>query len=299
MSADTAAHAPDASREDRRPQWDSAQLDLDGYLARIGYSGELAPTLATLRTLMWAHTHTVPFENLDIQLNGEIRLDLASLQDKLVWQRRGGYCHEHNTLFGTVLDRLGFPVELRSARMLLGADERTVDAVGHTIPVVTVDGVSWLVDVGVGNTGPLEPIPLVDGTRLDHGGWHYRMDLSNAGRWVVRLWRPEGWFPLYQFSEEPYYHPDVRDHNYVAATHPESPFVRRLIVERNGAAERWSLVDCRLDVHRPDRPKERRELCPAEVLELLTTRFELELAPQSRVWLVELLERRLAEGQPD
>jgi len=81
-------------------------LDLDAYLARIGYDGGVDPTVETLAALHRAHVLSIPFENLDILLGRPIRLDLASLQAKLIRARRGGYCFEQNSLFAAVLERL-------------------------------------------------------------------------------------------------------------------------------------------------------------------------------------------------
>jgi N-hydroxyarylamine O-acetyltransferase len=77
----------------RERHWESALLDLEAYLGRIDYHGSFAPTIETLRALQRAHLDVIAFENLNIITGGEIRLDLASLQDKLVYRRRGGYCH--------------------------------------------------------------------------------------------------------------------------------------------------------------------------------------------------------------
>ena len=83
-------------------------IDLDAYLCRIGYRGDLNPSAATLRALHLAHAMHVPFENLDVLLGLPIKLDLESLQAKLVRSRRGGYCFEQNTLFAAVLEQIGF-----------------------------------------------------------------------------------------------------------------------------------------------------------------------------------------------
>ena len=85
-------------------------LDLEAYRSRIGYTGALDPTAETLTALHRAHVLAIPFENLDILLGRPIRLDLPSLQAKLVHGRRGGYCFEQNALFAAVLDHLGFEV---------------------------------------------------------------------------------------------------------------------------------------------------------------------------------------------
>ncbi|MET0344630.1 MAG: arylamine N-acetyltransferase, partial [Casimicrobiaceae bacterium] len=87
---------------------DAARLDLDAYLRRLAWSGELRNDHATLAALVDAHMARIPFENLDVLLGRGIRLDLASIQAKLVHARRGGYCFEHATLFAAVLEAIGF-----------------------------------------------------------------------------------------------------------------------------------------------------------------------------------------------
>src|ERR1700724_825750 len=100
-------------------------LDLDSYLARTTYAGSLRPSAEVLRELHLAHSTTIPFENLDILLGRPIRLDLASLQAKLVADRRGGYCFAHNMLFAAVLETLGFRVTRLAARVYMGQPSPT------------------------------------------------------------------------------------------------------------------------------------------------------------------------------
>jgi N-hydroxyarylamine O-acetyltransferase len=67
-------------------------LDIDRYLARIAYEGGLEPTLTTLTRLHHALVAHIPFENLDVQLGLPIRLDLESLQAKIVGREWDGHC---------------------------------------------------------------------------------------------------------------------------------------------------------------------------------------------------------------
>ena len=83
-------------------------LDLDSYFKRIGYSGSRSPTLETLRALQARHPLAIAFENLDTLSGRPVRLDVGSLERKLVQSRRGGYCFEQNLLFKHVLGALGF-----------------------------------------------------------------------------------------------------------------------------------------------------------------------------------------------
>ena len=74
-------------------------LDLDAYFERIGYRGERTATLPTLQEIHRLHPAAIPFENLNPLLGLPVRLDLASIEAKLVHSRRGGYCFEHNLLW--------------------------------------------------------------------------------------------------------------------------------------------------------------------------------------------------------
>src|SRR5436190_21361273 len=92
-------------------------FELDAYLDRIDYTGGREPSLATLWAIHQRHVYAVPFENLDIHLGRGIRIDLPSLTQKLVHQRRGGYCFEQNTLFAAALREMGFTVTPLTARV--------------------------------------------------------------------------------------------------------------------------------------------------------------------------------------
>src|SRR5262249_13238611 len=83
-------------------------FDLAAYLKRIGQAGALQPDYATLAALHLAHATHIPFENLDILLGRPIRLDIGSLQEKMVRGARGGYCFEQNLLFAAALEAIGF-----------------------------------------------------------------------------------------------------------------------------------------------------------------------------------------------
>ncbi|HKI44543.1 MAG TPA: arylamine N-acetyltransferase [Balneolales bacterium] len=62
----------------------SSGVDLSSYPDRIDYSGTLEPTFEVLESLHFAHATHIPFENLDLLLKRPIRLDIESLQDKMV-----------------------------------------------------------------------------------------------------------------------------------------------------------------------------------------------------------------------
>lgn len=256
--------------------WDSAKLNLEAYLQRIDYQGSLAPTIATLRALTRTHLDAISFENLDIIAGESIDIDLLRVQKKLLGQGRGGYCHEHNTLFAAVLERLGFAVQGRSARILMGTSEQEMTAVGHTLLNVQLNGSDWLVDVGVGNVGPREPIELKAWNQVTQAAWRYRLDRV-ARHWVLRYWREDGWFNIYQFSDEPYYRDDYAHHNYYVSTHPASPFTQQLVAQYNGATVRYALTGLRLKTFLPEQPVQERLITVEELPEILRSLFRLQI----------------------
>src|SRR6476646_6829320 len=111
----------------------TATIDLDAYFERIRYAGGRAPTLATLAAIHARHAEAIAFENLNPLMGWPVRLDVESLQQKMVRDGRGGYCFEQNLLFKHALDALGFRVTGLAARVLWGAPEDTVTARSHMV----------------------------------------------------------------------------------------------------------------------------------------------------------------------
>jgi N-hydroxyarylamine O-acetyltransferase len=215
-----------------------AVLDLDAYLKRVGYTGDLAPCLTSLCGLHRAHATHIPFENLDILLGRSIELDLTSVQAKLVSARRGGYCFEQNTLFAAVLEAAGFKVTRLGARVLMGTEH--VRPRTHMLLAVDTGGASWLADVGFGGEGLLTPILLDQKDPVEQFGRVYRVDDRRTIK-VLQTLHPDGWFDLYAFTLEPQYPIDYVVANHYTSTHSDSIFVKTLIVQRLSEESRWVL----------------------------------------------------------
>ncbi|MEV0166105.1 arylamine N-acetyltransferase family protein [Nonomuraea fuscirosea] len=214
--------------------WDIENLDLDAYLARIGYDGPRDPTARTLRAVHLAHVRSIPFENLDVVLGRGVRLDLGSVQDKLVTGGRGGYCHEHNLLFAAALERLGFRLTRHLARIRLGRPHLPRS---HATLTVVADGRTWLADVGFGGDGLVEPMPFEEGATLESGPWRWRLERDGAF-WVLAAGETE----LYAFrADEPQFPSDFEMAGFYVANSPHSPFVRHVLAQRTTAGARIRL----------------------------------------------------------
>ncbi|QLE74389.1 arylamine N-acetyltransferase [Streptomyces rectiverticillatus] len=295
--------------------WDTAALDLDAYLARTGLTDStdptgrtgpaaptapptaptihpLPPTTPTLRALQRAHTAAVSFENVDVLLGRDMPLDTDALQRKLVRAGRGGYCFEQNLLFAAVLERLGFPVVRHLARVRRGSSR--VRRRSHATLVVEADGRPWLCDVGFGDEGPLEPVPLAPGATVTTGDWTWRLDLEPAedraaaaapGQWVLRSLHPDGWFDVYSLRLEHHVPDDFEAAHYWTSHHPRSPFTGRLVAQRGDDHVRHTLTDRTLAARYADGRLLRTELAPDEVGPVLRGTFGIALTAEESVLL--------------
>ena len=93
------------------------------YFERINLSFDPAhalPDEELLLRLQYAHVTHVPYENLDIINNIPLKLDEASLYNKIVLKSRGGYCFELNALYNILLKALGYNTLSCFARYLRG-----------------------------------------------------------------------------------------------------------------------------------------------------------------------------------
>jgi len=267
-------------------EWDTDRLDLDAYLDRTGYTGELVPTGSTLRTLHLAHVTAIPFENLDLILGRDVSVDLDSVQAKLVARARGGYCYEHGVLFAAVLQRLGYSVDRLLAR--IGGVEQRPRPRSHMMLRVGADGQQWLADVGSG-LGLLEPLPWGDAGPHSQGGWTYQLVTLGPRAWQVRERLGEDWSTLYNFVEEPQHASDVAVANHFTSTHPWSPFVGRLVVIRKNTDSRLRLHGRQLSLTRPDGSSDERQLTDPELTAALRDDFGLRLPPREIAGLLDSL----------
>jgi N-hydroxyarylamine O-acetyltransferase len=254
-------------------------LDLGAYLERVGYLGDLLPTVPVLQALHLAHATHIPFENLDVLLGRPVRLDLASLQAKLVEGGRGGYCFEHNHLFAAALEAVGFQVEPLAARVRLGASG--VRPRTHMILLVRVEGAGWLADVGFGGEGLLHPVPLVAGREAPQFAWTYRV-VEADGLWVLQSKRGEAWHDLYAFTLERQEPVDFEVANHFTATHPDSIFRRMLMVQLPGPAGRRALLNRELRLDLGDRSEVLPVADDEALLKVLGATFTLHFPPGTR-----------------
>ncbi|MYN12573.1 arylamine N-acetyltransferase [Pusillimonas sp. TS35] len=253
-------------------------VDVDAYFRRIGYTGTPAPSLATLRTLHALHAETIPFENLDPLLGRVVRLDLASIEAKLVAGSRGGYCYEHNLLFAHVLERLGFAPRRLAARVLWNQPEHAVTPRSHMLLLVPVDGKDYIVDTGFGGNTLTGPILLRDTARQETPHGAFRVLPRDDEDFLLEAFVQQEWRRLYAFDLARQLPIDYEAMSYYLCMHPLSHFRHALYAALAGSNGRLSLLNDRLTLVHPDGTVQREVIRdPSQALRVLETRFGIQV----------------------
>jgi len=264
--------------------FNTSAFDLRAYLHRIGVARRPARAdLATLQDLALRHPCAIPFENLDPLLRRSVKLDIASIQDKVVHGGRGGWCFEHNLLLGTALAAIGYQVAGLSARVVWNVPPGIVRGRSHMVLHVTLDGVSYVVDVGFGGSTPTAPLKLVEG--LEQTTPHEPFRLMPVSRGFLLEAKLEGaWKGLYSFDLQPQALADYEIPNWYLCNHPDSHFLDRVVAARVDRDRRYALRNTEFATHFPTGVTERRVLTSAaEIRQTLEDVFHIQVPKEPEV----------------
>lgn len=257
--------------------------DLAAYFARIGYNGPRDATLATLHALTAHHAAAIPFENLDVLLGRPIRLDPTAIAQKLIHDRRGGYCFEQNQLLALVLRALGFRVTLIGGRARWKIPRDVVPPRTHIFLRVHLADGDWLTDVGLGGSS------LTAALRLDFAieqptPHEARRLIREDGRLFHQLWTGTAWVDVCEFNLDEVHPIDCELGNWWTSASPASRFKTLLAVATARLdGTRCSLRDREFVHRRGDTILERRTLAtPDDLLACLAQDFGLNFPPGTR-----------------
>ena len=257
-------------------------MNIAAYAERIHYARHLKPDVETLLGLHLAHMRSIPFENLDIGLKRPIKIDQASIWNKLITQERGGFCYELNGLFAWLLEQIGFDVTYLNARVFNRAGDLGIDF-DHLALLVKIPDPSmlWLADVGFGDSFN-EPLRLNEPGEQVQGLRAYRLEKTPDGFITWQRNFDGSWERLYFFDLQPHKFPE----EYELAclyhqTSPKSSFTRGSIISKSTHEGRISLEYGRLIIttngQRTERPLEGKQ----EFHRLLKANFDV-ILPQER-----------------
>jgi N-hydroxyarylamine O-acetyltransferase len=224
-------------------------FDLKKYFKRIHYHGDIKPNLEVLNAITLAHAQSIPFENIDVFLDKGIQLDPDLVFEKLVTNKRGGYCFEQNSLLLRALEAIGFNAKPLSARVRLRfTDREPIAPRTHIFIRVDLDNHIYLTDVGMGSASLTQALKL----ELD-----VEQETSHDIRRIVKegtvfyhqIRYTENWRDACEFTLEEMPAIDREIANWYTSAHPQSHFRDRLVASRaleNG--ERLSLENFDLNL---------------------------------------------------
>jgi N-hydroxyarylamine O-acetyltransferase len=267
-------------------------VNIDAYFERIGFAGSIAPTLETLQQLHALHPAAIPFENLSPLMDVPVRLELRNLEQKLLFEKRGGMCIEHNLLFKALLESLDYGVKAIGARVHWKRPEDEERPVTHMALIVDVGGVNYLCDVGFGGLTLTAPLRLRAETEQATPHETFRL-MKDDPTWRLEALIGQEWRTLYAFETTERSFADLEAINISVAK--EGYFHDNLIVARAERGRRLALNNNRYSIHPVDGESETRLLANIDSLkDILSGPFGISLPGDER--LDPALERALNKG---
>jgi arylamine N-acetyltransferase len=211
-------------------------------------AGSTGQVIDLLDEIIAAHVRAICFENLDVvtaRVRGEVRAVSVSpdeVADKLLDDRRGGYCHEHAVLIRTALAELGLAVHPVLARVHLGAGRVEPGGLTHQATIVELGSQRHLVDPGFGGGTPERALPLTGGARTTARGEHrivpaesvLEPDMRAEADWALqsRTAEDQDFRTVYAFADVPRQRSDIEVSNWYTSTRPGTRFTGAPVLAR-------------------------------------------------------------------
>ncbi len=257
-------------------------MNLQAYLDRIRYRGDLRPVHSVLVALQQAHACAVPFENIDVQLGRAVSISASDAYEKIVVKGRGGWCYEQNGLFGWVLEEVGFNV-MRVAAAVMRQDQGDESLANHLCLLVTTPESpnKYLVDVGFGGS-MFEPIELLEG---EHSQVPFCLGLNKNADGYWRFWEDLGGGKFsFDFLDKPAKETALQDKCAVLQSDPSSNFVLNLVAQLRSLERHTVLRGRILRVASANGISERTLESADELVATLASQFNLDLPEAADLW---------------
>ena len=272
-----------------------ANIDVQGYLRRLGTVDPGKPSIEGLFALHRAHLERVAYTSLQVHLGQRTTPDPYESAARIV-AGEAGYCYHLNGAFGVLLETLGYDVTWHRGRVWsepprgrgLGPVQEEPN---HLVLLVEAEDTLYYCDAGLGD-GFHEPLLLVPG-EVTQGPYTYKLERirfdNNTTGWSFTHDPKADSFTGMVFEERIASLPDFLDRHEWMETDPESGFVKNLDVYRRDATGVDHLRGCVL-TRSDGRTTTRREITDSdEWFDVVADVFGLRLpgigeAAQERLW---------------
>jgi N-hydroxyarylamine O-acetyltransferase len=277
----------------------ASSFDREAWLNRIGYDGPLEPTLNVLHQLVFAHSHTIAYESLDIMLGRTPKLDLGALQRKMILDGRGGYCLEQNMLFREGLRSLGYQITSLQGRVVRGMAIDAPRPAIHMLLQVDLPEGPYLADVGFGNLAPTSALLLRPGIEQETAHESMRF-IDVGGELTLQAKLRDSWEHIYRVIPYPRYDGEYEITNWYTGTHPDAPYQSNIIAARPGPNRtRITMFNARVTVRDATGEAERRHLNDeAEFRSVLRDEFGLKMTDDDIRACIDVMQRKGEKGAP-
>jgi N-hydroxyarylamine O-acetyltransferase len=258
-------------------------INLDLYTERIGLSNYISINEQLLYDIQTHQLSSIAFENIDCLHHLPIKIDVTSLEQKILYKNRGGYCFELNTLLHLALIEAGFKSRPLLSRVMYrgtGVNART-----HIFLLVEINGKTYLTDAGFGGPGIFTPMPFeID--REDHqrnGVFRIHKDETFGYILQKKIITDDSWFNVYSFNLDLVYPADLDMSNFYTSTLPESHFRHNLIGALFTNEGRITLLNKTLTITTKDKSTTRDIPDHTTLLSVLKDDFKINLISEQKI----------------
>lgn len=205
---------------------------LEDYL-QIDTSRFNQPSIEALNYYATRFMLTVPFENIDVQNGKPISIDIDVLFNKIVRDKRGGFCYELNSFFKAYLLQKGFNPSLMSATIHTPNGGRSLNG-SHASLVVPINNVFYVADVGFGDL-PLHAMPITSSEHTQpitdiSGTFRAIFENEHKELFYVQKFENNNWNTKYEAEFKPKQIDDFNSNIEYNQTNPDSIFVKHLLI---------------------------------------------------------------------
>lgn len=200
---------------------------INKYLSIINNDNSVK-NLSDIDRLIKNHIEKLPFCNIPVLLHKDISLDLSKIIEKMVEQKKGGYCFEHNKIMYEALLSLGFDVKPLFARVL---NNQKIDVPKtHRVTLLTYENEQYLIDVGFGFMSPNQPIKFGLTPTKTTLNTIYVIKQIDEETFELQIVLNEGFYTLYSFDFHKCNEMDFEVGNFYSHKHPSANFVKNLVL---------------------------------------------------------------------
>ncbi|KPH65278.1 hypothetical protein AMS58_20665 [Pseudoalteromonas porphyrae] len=208
---------------------------IKNYLATLLVNTHAQLDLDLVSHMQAAHLAQYSFSSINALQDKVLSLEPKILFERLIEQREGGYCFEHNKIFHLALEALGFDVKILIGRVMLNG--QTQNPRSHRLILLTLDNKQYLIDVGFGVSTPIIPLPI------DKSGLHQQgvntYQVKRTDNFIeVKQTQPELKY-IYRIELGEFYESDCEIAHFYSHQHQSAAFVNNLVVSRIADSERF------------------------------------------------------------